>query len=68
MTGRAFVRVGIYPGVLSPDSVGGLGLNETTLATALRTQGFTTGMVGKWCVITLPTPSSSFSAALSLSS
>ena len=48
VTGRAFTRVGMYPGVLSPVSIGGLGLNETTLASALRSKGFTTGMVGKW--------------------
>ena len=48
MTGRAFTRVGMYPAVLSPVSIGGLGLNETTLASALRSKGFTTGMVGKW--------------------
>ena len=47
MTGRAFARIGIYPGVLSPLSVGGLPLNETTLPTSLRSVGFTTAMCGK---------------------
>ena len=32
MTGRLFPRLGIYPGVLSPLSLGGLPKNETTLA------------------------------------
>ena len=37
MTGRTFGRIGIYPGVLSPLSKGGLPLNETTLAERLET-------------------------------
>ena len=48
MTGRMFTRIGIWPGVLSPLSVGGLPLNETTVASALRSVGWTTGMLGKW--------------------
>jgi arylsulfatase A-like enzyme len=48
MTGRMFTRLGIYPGVFSPDSISGLALNETTLATSLKSLGWTTGMVGKW--------------------
>ena len=51
MTGRMFTRVGIWPGVLSPLSVGGLLLNETTLASALKSVGFTTGMVGKYVLV-----------------
>jgi hypothetical protein len=47
MTGRLWTRLGIYPGVFSPDSIGGLQLNESTLASSLRGVGFTTGMVGK---------------------
>ena len=35
MTGRTFGRIGIYPGVLSPLSKGGLPLNETTLVSIL---------------------------------
>jgi arylsulfatase A len=48
MTGRTFGRIGIYPGVLSPLSKGGLPLNETTLAERLETVGYTSGMCGKW--------------------
>jgi hypothetical protein len=39
--------LGIYPGVFSPLSVGGLQLNETTMATALQTVGYATGGLGK---------------------
>ena len=48
MTGRMFTRLGIYPGVFSPTSISGLSLNETTIATSLKSIGWTTGMVGKW--------------------
>ena len=48
MTGRTFARLGIYPGVLSPNSIGGLPLNETTLANKLRSVGYRTGAAGKW--------------------
>ena len=48
MTGRSFARLGIYPGVLSPLSVGGLDLEEVTIASALRSVGYATFMIGKW--------------------
>ena len=48
MTGRHFVRSGIYPGVLSPLSKGGLPLNEITIADRLRHVGYATAMIGKW--------------------
>eukprot|EP00730_Choanoeca_flexa_P005904 TRINITY_DN12046_c0_g1_i6.p1 TRINITY_DN12046_c0_g1~~TRINITY_DN12046_c0_g1_i6.p1 ORF type:complete len:522 (+),score=64.34 TRINITY_DN12046_c0_g1_i6:1057-2622(+) len=48
LTGRLFRRLGIYPGVFSPLSNGGLQLNETTIPAALRTVGYTTGGLGKW--------------------
>ena len=48
MTGRLFPRLGMYPGVLSPLSKGGLPLNETTLAAALSSVGYATGGLGKW--------------------
>lgn len=48
MTGRLYGRLGIFPGVLSPLSKSGLQLNETTIATALKTVGYTTGGLGKW--------------------
>ena len=49
MTGRMYGRLGIFPGVFSPLSNSGLLLNETTVATALKTAKYTTGMLGKWC-------------------
>ena len=49
MTGRLYGRLGIWPGTFSPSAVGGLQNNETTLATALRSVGYTSGMVGKVC-------------------
>ena len=48
MTGRYPPRTGIWPGVLFPNSIGGLPHNETTIAEALKTAGYKTGMVGKW--------------------
>ena len=48
MTGRNFVRIGIYPGVLSPLSFGGLPLSEVTVAKKLKSVGYRTGMCGKW--------------------
>ncbi|MCI4379037.1 hypothetical protein PGIGA_G00223240 [Pangasianodon gigas] len=48
LTGRYQTRSGIYPGVLYPDSIGGLPLNETTIAEVLKPLGYTTGMIGKW--------------------
>lgn len=48
LTGRYPVRSGIYPGVFSPGSRGGLPLNETTIAKILEEQGYATAMVGKW--------------------
>jgi arylsulfatase A-like enzyme len=44
-----FGRLGIFPGVFSPLSNSGLLLNETTIAMALKTVGYSTGMLGKWC-------------------
>ena len=48
MTGRYPPRTGIWPGVLFPNSIGGLPHNETTIAEALQNAGYKTGMVGKW--------------------
>ncbi|XP_037538764.1 arylsulfatase A [Nematolebias whitei] len=48
LTGRYQTRSGIYPGVLYPGSIGGLPLNETTIAEVLKAQGYSTAIVGKW--------------------
>ena len=47
LTGRYAIRAGIN-GALMPESKGGLGADETTLADILKTAGYRTGMVGKW--------------------
>ncbi|XP_057692106.1 arylsulfatase A [Corythoichthys intestinalis] len=48
LTGRYQTRSGIFPGVLYPGSVGGLPLNETTIAEVLKPLGYATAAVGKW--------------------
>ncbi|XP_073709875.1 arylsulfatase A [Misgurnus anguillicaudatus] len=48
LTGRYQTRSGIYPGVLYPGSKGGLPLNETTIAEVLKSQGYSTAIIGKW--------------------
>ncbi|XP_068170135.1 arylsulfatase A-like [Antennarius striatus] len=48
LTGRYQTRSGIYPGVLYPSSIGGLPLNETTIAEVLKPLGYATAVVGKW--------------------
>lgn len=51
MTGRLPVRNGVYGdkrAVLFPDSKGGLGQDEITLAKVLKQNGYATGCVGKW--------------------
>lgn len=50
MTGRLPIRNGMAGrrGVLFPDSAGGLPASETTIAEALRAQGYATATVGKW--------------------
>ena len=48
LTGRYYTRTGVWPGVFSPRSIGGLPLNETTIATALGRAGYATAMIGKW--------------------
>ena len=48
LTGRHYGRLGVYPGVFSPNSISGLLTNETTIAALLREQsGYTTGGLGK---------------------
>uniref|UniRef100_A0A1A8FAU8 Arylsulfatase A n=1 Tax=Nothobranchius korthausae TaxID=1143690 RepID=A0A1A8FAU8_9TELE len=48
LTGRYQTRSGVYPGVLYPGSIGGLPLNETTIAEVLKPLGYATAAVGKW--------------------
>uniref|UniRef100_A0A3Q4FZ97 Arylsulfatase A n=1 Tax=Neolamprologus brichardi TaxID=32507 RepID=A0A3Q4FZ97_NEOBR len=48
LTGRYQTRSGIYPGVLYPGSIGGLPLNETTIAEVLKPLGYATAVTGKW--------------------
>lgn len=47
MTGRQPTRIGV-PGVYTPVTNAGLPLNETTVAEFLKTQGYATGIMGKW--------------------
>ena len=47
LTGRYAIRAGIN-GALMPESKGGLGAGETTIADILKSAGYRTGMVGKW--------------------
>ncbi|XP_030327995.1 arylsulfatase A isoform X2 [Strigops habroptila] len=48
LTGRFQMRSGVYPGVFSPGSRGGLPLSEVTIAEVLKAVGYATAMVGKW--------------------
>jgi arylsulfatase A len=47
LTGRLPIRAGIGPGVFNAEAAGGLPLNETTMAEALKTAGYTTMAIGK---------------------
>ena len=47
LTGRYPTRVGV-PRVLFPQDTGGLALDETTLANALKAAGYSTMCIGKW--------------------
>lgn len=50
LTGRFQTRSGIYPNVFGPNSIGGLPLNEITIAELLKSNNlnYKTGIVGKW--------------------
>ncbi|MEE2637069.1 MAG: sulfatase [Acidobacteriota bacterium] len=57
LTGRVHLRSGLFgrrQGVFFPDSRAGLPAEEVTLAEALRTVGYATGIVGKWHLGHLP--------------
>jgi arylsulfatase A-like enzyme len=57
LTGRLPIRSGMTSEihhVLFNDSKGGLPENEMTIASALKTAGFTTGCIGKWHLGNLP--------------
>ena len=48
MTGRYPIRYGLQVGVVRPWAQHGLGLQERTLAQALKETGYTTAICGKW--------------------
>jgi arylsulfatase A len=48
LTGRHYARLGVYPGVFSPNSNSGLQLKEITIARTLKSKGYVTGALGKW--------------------
>lgn len=59
MTGRYPVRSGLasstrYRNVFRGDSLGGMPKEELTIAEALKSKGYKTGMVGKWHIGHLP--------------
>ena len=54
LTGSYPKRVGLHKGVLFPDSTTGLNPKEYTIAKHLKTQGYATGMFGKWHLGHLP--------------
>ncbi|XP_049853424.1 arylsulfatase G-like isoform X1 [Schistocerca gregaria] len=53
LTGRLGLRTGVVKH-LTPDAVGGISENETTLAEILSHAGYRTGMFGKWHLGTQP--------------
>jgi arylsulfatase A-like enzyme len=57
MTGRLPIRTGMTSDrnhVLFPESKGGLPENEITIASALKTSGYSTACIGKWHLGNLP--------------
>lgn len=54
LTGCYPKRVGLHVAVLPPETRSGLNPEETTLAELLKSQGYTTGCIGKWHLGLLP--------------
>lgn len=57
LTGRLPIRIGLAGNpteVFFPNSANGLPTSEVTIAKALKTKGYTTGIVGKWHLGHLP--------------
>jgi len=48
MTGRHFVRTGVYPGAWPCNSPTGMSLEERTLGDVMKDAGYRTGFIGKW--------------------
>ena len=48
MTGRHFVRTGVYPGALNCNAETGMHLEELTLGEVMKGAGYRTQMLGKW--------------------
>ena len=48
LTGKYFRKLGLYPGVLDPFSIGGLNKSHTTYVSILKNNGYSTTMIGKW--------------------
>jgi arylsulfatase A len=48
LTGRLYIRSGVYPGVFFPNAATGLPLDELTIAELLKTKGYKTAIIGKW--------------------
>jgi arylsulfatase A len=56
MTGRLAIRSGCTSGVFVADAVGGLPLNETTIASAVKPMGYKSMIIGKWVIISFGKP------------
>ena len=54
VTGRHYVRTGVYPGAWPCNSPNGMSLDEVTLGEAVGAAGYKTAFVGKWHLGQLP--------------